>query len=47
MGLDHEQRLQKLGLLNLAKRKIKDNLIATHMKHGYDGDSQNFLSISR
>lgn len=29
MGLDHEQRLQKLGLLNLAKGKMKDNLTAT------------------
>jgi len=34
----HEQRLQKLGLLNLAKRKIKDNLIATYKNCGYNGD---------
>lgn len=46
MGLDHEQRLQKLVLLNLAKRKIKDNLTATHMKGGYDGDRVNIFSVS-
>lgn len=43
MGLDHEQRLQKL---DLAKRKIKDNLTATYMKGGYDGDRVKIFSVS-
>lgn len=46
MGLDHEQRLQKLGLLSLAKRKTKDNLTATHMKGGYNGDRIKIFSVS-
>lgn len=46
MDLDHEQRLQKLVLLNLAKRKIKDNLTATHMKGDYDGDRVKIFSGS-
>lgn len=45
--MENEQRLQKLGLLNLAKRKIKDNLIANCMKSGYDGDRVKLFSSSR
>lgn len=48
-GLDDvadEQRLQKLDLLNLAKRKIKDCLMAAHVKSGYNGDRVKLFSVA-
>lgn len=41
-----EQRLQKLDWLNLAKRKIKDNLIATYKKGGYNGDRVKLFPVA-
>lgn len=45
--MENEQRLHKLGLLNLAKRKIKDNLTVNCMKGGYNGDRVKLSSSSR
>ena len=47
--LDHvanEQRLQKLSLLDLEKGKMKDNLMATYKKGGYNGDRVKLFSVA-
>lgn len=33
-------------MLNLAKRKMKDNLIATYVKDGYNGDRVKLFSVA-